>query len=158
MKSGASGKLPKSVMKAARAVRHHTNVDLLDEDRLKRMVLAVPGAKWDSWIQIHVFNCTIWGDGTSAKGTVLSTSGSDCAIERAMIMATMLRSQEQEWAEMGTLGRISTTYQVVYEIHHVSGDNIVRWLDVETGEVSEPGRPWIEAEEERLAKESGVAA
>ena len=71
----------------------------------------------------------------------------------------MLRSQEQEWAEMGTLGRTSTSYQVVYEIHHIGGENIVRWLDVETGEVSEPGRPWIEAEEKRLAAAGeGVAA
>ena len=160
MKKGATGKLPKPVVRAARTMRCHVFGSIsIDAGKLEKAVRAVAGAKWDEWMQFHVFSVTDWGDGSpAAEGTVMSTSGNCMAWERAMLMATMLRAQEQEWAASGSTGKVKTTYQVVYTIHHVSSDNVVAWLDVETGEV-ETGKVWREAEEKRLAAaEEGVAA
>lgn len=158
MKQTPKGQLPKSVLKAAKAIRSHVFGRAADAEKIKERVQAVPGAKWEEWMQFHVFHSTDWGDGSpNAEGTVLSTNGTDMAWERAMMLATMLRAQEQEWAASGATGKVKTTYQVVYAIHHLSSDHVVAWLDVETGEVK-TGAVWQAAEAKRLATENEVAA
>ena len=117
---------------------------------LKALAEKVPGCKWSDYLRLHLFYRTDWGDGTSPSiGTVASFQGCQQAIDNAMLLMTSLRAEQQAIASVER--KVTTLYRVVVALEHVSSHSLVAWLDVETGLVDPHGRPWLEAEEKRLA-------
>ena len=120
---------------------------------LKALAEKVPGCKWSDYLRLHLFYRTDWGDSTSPSiGTVASFQGCQQAIDNAMLLITSLRAEQQAIASVER--KVNTLYRVVVALEHVSSYSLVAWLDVETGLVDPHGRPWLEAEEKRLAAAS----
>lgn len=145
---------------AAQTLRSYvwTKAGAKKDRELKALAEKVPGCQWSDYLRLHLFSRTDWGDGTSPSiGTVASFQGCQQAIDNAMLLMTSLRAEQQAISSVER--KVTTLYRVVVELGHVSSRSVVAWLDVETGRVDTHGRPWLEAEEKRLAAvtvESGV--
>lgn len=124
-----------------------------NERELKALAEKVPGARWRDYMQLHLFERVDWGDGIPySVNTVATLCGCGCAIDNAMMLMIALRAERQAGGE----SKLKTRYRVMVELEHVEARTVC-WLDVESGEVV-AGDVWRKAEEQRLAKESGVAA